>query len=487
MTAPGLLHDARRIALLAWPVFIGQVAVLAFGTVDTMMVARHSALDLAAFAIGAAVYITVFIGLMGVVLSIGPIAGQLFGAGKLKDAGRQLHQAVWLALGLSALGCALLLWPQPFLDLARPPPEVTVKIRAYLGWLALALPAALLFTAFRGFNTAVSRPKIVMALQLGALLLKVPLSALFVFGLNAGPVNFNAMGAPGCGLATAIVMWLQLFAAWVVLRRDPFYAPFGVQVTRLERPRPESLKKLMRLGLPMGLSIMVEVTGFTFMAFFISRIGTTAVAGHQLAANLVSLLYMMPMAWANATATLVAQRVGGGDANDARRLGWHGLQTGMAMAAALGLAVYAGRETILRAYTADATVIAAALPLLAWVALFHLGDATQSVVGFVMRAYHVATAPLVIYAVAIWGVGLGGGYVVAFNLTGWTPPALRGAPGFWAAATVGVVVAACGLVALMAWVLRARLQEASRLDAHDDSNNNTEESAKDSAKPTPTV
>lgn len=193
LARPGLLHDARRIAVLAWPLFFGQLAVLAFSTVDTVMTARHSALDLAALAVGGAVYITVFVGFMGVVLAVGPIAGQLFGAGRLEDAGSQLHQAMWLALGLSVLGCSLLLWPEPFLALSHAEGEVAAKVRGYLSALAFALPSALLFTAFRGFNTAVSRPKIVMGLQLGALLLKVPLTALLVFGAGAAEAQASGL------------------------------------------------------------------------------------------------------------------------------------------------------------------------------------------------------------------------------------------------------------------------------------------------------
>ena len=182
MRRPAFLGNVGRIAHLAWPVMIGQLAVLAFSTIDTMLVGRAGALDLAALAIGGSAYVTVFIGLMGVVLAIGPIAGQLFGAKLHAQAGAQLHQAMWLALLLALPGCALLLHPQPFLELARAEPAVAEKVRGYLGALAFALPFALLFTAFRGFNTAVSRPKIVMALQLGALALKLPLTAWLVFG-----------------------------------------------------------------------------------------------------------------------------------------------------------------------------------------------------------------------------------------------------------------------------------------------------------------
>jgi MATE family multidrug resistance protein len=459
-TAPPLHHSARRIFALAWPVLIGQLAVVAFSTLDTVMVARYAALDLAALAIGGAAYISVFVGLMGVVLAVGPIAGQLFGAGKLVEAGRELHQAIWLALALSVVGSALLLFPAPFLALARAQPEVATKVRGYLGALAFALPPALLFTAFRGFNTAVSRPKIVMAIQLGALLLKLPLNALLVFGARVatpfGTLQVEALGAPGCGIATAIVMSLQLLLAYAVLRRDPFYRPFGLHARGLARPRRASLAGLLRLGVPMGLAIGIEVTGFTFMAFFISRLGATPVAGHQIAVNMVSLMFMMPLALANATSTLVAQCIGADDPRDARRIGWHGLQIGVLVAAAMGGSVYLLREGLLHAYTHDEVIIAAALPLLAWVMLFHVVDAAQTLASFILRAYKIATVPVVIYATAIWGVGLGGGYLVGFNVTGLTPPMLQGARGFWAASTAGLTLAALALFAFLAWLLRRR-------------------------------
>ena len=419
--------------------------------------ARYAALDLAALAIGGAAYVSVFVGLMGVVLALGPIAGQLFGAGRLRDCGQQLHQAMWLALALSVIGCTVLLFPQPFLSLSRASPEVAAKVRAHLTALAFALPPALLFTAFRGFNTAVSRPKVVMALQLVALLVKLPLTALLVFGFTLptplGELRLDALGAPGCGVATAIVMTGQMLVAWQLLRRDPFYARFELGA-RLATPHGASLLALLRLGVPMGLSIAIEVTGFTFMAFFISRIGATPVAGHQIAVNLVSLMFMMPLAIGNASSTLVAQRIGAGDMADARRLGWHGLEAGVLIAAAMGAAVYLLREDILRLYTHDSVIVGAALPLLAWVAVFHIADAAQTIAAFVLRAYRVATAPLVIYAVAIWGVGLGGGYALAFGSAAHTPAALQGSLGFWSAATLGLVIAGIGMSAFLAWMLR---------------------------------
>ncbi|MFO1337152.1 MAG: MATE family efflux transporter [Burkholderiaceae bacterium] len=437
----------RRIVPLAWPVIVGQVAVLAFGTIDTVLVARHSPADLAAFAVGAAAYITIFVGFMGVVLAVSPLVGQLFGAGRLEAAGDELHQAIWLALALSLVGCTLLMFPQPFLWIAKASPEMAERVRGYLTALSVALPASLLFTVFRGFNTAISRPKAVMVLQVAGLALKLPLSAALVFGWPAA--GLPELGVTGAGLATAIALWGQWLLAMWVLRRDPAYAPFHLWGRGLHAPDRRALWALLRLGVPMGLAILIEVTGFSMMALLISRIGALPVAGHQIAVNIVSMMFMLPLGLANAAGTLVAQRVGAGDLADARRLGWHGLGLGLLLSAVLALGVFLNRRGVIGLYTAEASVAAAALPLLAWMVVFHIADAAQTIAAFVLRAWRIATVPMFIYASSLWGVGLVGGYTLAFDLTGHAPGALHGAPGFWAAATVGLVSAGLALVALM--------------------------------------
>jgi MATE family multidrug resistance protein len=291
-----------------------------------------------------------------------------------------------------------------------------------------------------------------MALQVGGLVLKVPLSLALIQGLPA--IGLAPLGAVGCGIATALVMWAQALVAWLLLRRDPFYAPFGLHGHGLHPPKWTAQKALLKLGLPMGASILIEVTGFTFMAIFIARLGTTAVAGHQLASNLVALLFMMPLALANATGTLVAQSVGARDAADARRLGWHGLELALMLAFGVGAAMFFGRAQVLGFYTQDPVIIAAALPLLLWVWVFHVGDAGQTLAAFVLRAHKISTAPLLIYAGAIWGIGMGGGYFLAFGHASWVPDSWRGAPGFWSAATAGLATAAAALSGFLAWVHR---------------------------------
>lgn len=239
-----------------------------------------------------------------------------------------------------------------------------------------------------------------------------------------------------------------------MLRSDSFYARFAITGHGLNAPDRRALWAQLKLGVPMGGSILVEVTGFSFMAFFVARIGIEAVAGHQIAANLVSLLFMLPLAVGSATCALVAQRVGANQTGDARRIGWHGMQLAALCALAVGAAVFLAREAIVRLYTGQEGIVAAALPLLGFVALFHFVDAIQIAAAFVLRAWRIATVPLLIYAASIWGLGMGGGYVLAFNVGGAVPAALHGARGYWVASTAGLAAAALGLVLCLLWVAR---------------------------------
>ncbi len=455
----GVGHSAKRLLPLAWPVFVGQVAMLSYSTVDTLLMGRYGAQDLAALAVGAAAYLSIFIGLMGVVLALSPTVGRLYGAGELHAAGEQVHQTVWLAIALGVVGSALLVFPAPFLWMAGAGPEVETRVRGYLLALALSLPASLMLVVYRSFNNAVSRPKAVMVLQLLALAVKVPLSTVLAFGWPA--VGLPALGVTGCGLATAVAMWVQcLLAAWW-LKRDPFYAQFALFGRGLDRPRRADILALLRHGVPMGATVLVEVTGFAFMAFFMARLGTATVAGHQIVANLCGLLFMSSLALANATTTLVAQRLGARDQADAVRLGWHGGAIACLLALGLGLLATALSQPITRLYTGDAQVAAAALPLMVWVAAFHLGDAAQTVANLVLRAWHVTTWPLVLYVVSLWGLGLGGGYLLAQGLWAGQPDWLSGASAYRAASTVSLWVVSVALWALVAWVVRNKQEPAS--------------------------
>jgi multidrug resistance protein, MATE family len=432
----------RRIVALAWPLLIGQLAVISNGVIDTAMTSRYSATDLAALALGASIYISVFVGLNGVLAALSPIIGQLYGAKRHDEIGSRVKQGAWLAAILTAIGAVFLLFPQPLLAFAHASPELSEKATLYLRTLVIALPATMGFRIYMSLNTAIGRPKMVMALQIGGLFLKLPLNALFIFGGFGLP----AMGGPGCAIATGTISWLLFITGWIILRRSPSYRQFGIFGTGFTPPSWPVLKELLRLGIPMGLSYFIEVTAFAFMALFIARISDAAVAGHQVTANFATVLYMLPLSIANATGTLVAQALGARKLEVAQRIGQAGIRLAVMLSVALGLLIWMGRGFIVHAYTPDTTIAAAALPLFMFIAVYQVFDSLQVVTAFVLRAYRVAFVPTVIYAVALWGVGLGGGYVLGLDPWGISPAYFRGASGFWMGNSASLAVVAAGLL-----------------------------------------
>lgn len=443
-----------RIAALAWPILVGQLAVIANGVIDTAMTSRYSATDLAALALGTSIYISVFVGLNGVLAAIAPVIGQLYGAKRYEEIGAEVKQGVWLALFLTIAGCLVLLFPGPLLRMAHASETLTEKATHYLGILALALPATMGFRLYTSLNTAISRPKMVMMLQVGALVLKVPLNALFIFGAW----GFPEMGGPGCAVATASAGWLSFLIGLAILRINPVYEKFRLFGSGFVLPRWAALRELLKLGVPMGLSYLIEVTAYTFMAIFIARLGDTAVAGHQVAANFGTVLYMLPLAIANATGTLVAQSIGARQFENARHVGFAGIRLAAILSVTIGCLVWFTRDCIVRAYTPNEAIMTAALPLFIFIAFYQLFDSIQVTTAFVLRAYKVAVIPTLIYAIALWGVGLGGGYILGLDPFGVSPQVLHGAAGFWLGNSASLALVAAGLL----WYLRLVQRDAMR-------------------------
>jgi MATE family multidrug resistance protein len=421
----------RRLFRIAWPVLVAQLAVMANAVIDTLMAGHISAEDLAGVGIGAAIYVTVFVTLMGVLLALTPNVAHLHGAGRYGEIGEEVRQAGWLALGLLAV--VLLKNPEPLLAFSRVNPAVEAKVRLYLDAIAWSLPPTLAFRVFYGFMAGIGRPRAVMAINLIGLVFKVPLNLVFIHGHFGIP----AMGGPGCAAATAVISWITVSIAWGWCAKRTDCEGYGVYA-RWSWPDARRIGTLLRLGLPIGATQFVDVTAFTFMALFIARLGPLASASHQIASNLAVLTFMLPLALGNATAVLCGQALGARDPREARHAGMIGLVFGMGLATLVSALLWLAAPLFAALYTPDPAVRAAAVPLIALVAAYHWADALQAVAVNVLRGYKKTFWPMVIYAAALWGIGLAGGYVL--GLTDWLGPP-RGAAGFWMAATASLAVA----------------------------------------------
>lgn len=449
------MTELRVIARHAGTVLVGQLAVMAFGVTDTLVAGRFSSQALAALSVGAAIYISVFVALMGVLQAQLPVWAELRGAGRDAEVGRSVRQALYLCFMTMGVGLAALLSPGALLRWTEVPPALQGEVETYLTILAAALPPSLLFRMYATLNQSLGRPLLVTWLQIGALAVKVPLSIWFTFG----GLGLPAMGLPGCAWATLLVSYLLLAFSVLMLRTQPLYLPYRIWQA-LERPDWTAIATFARLGVPTGLAIMVEVTAFTLMALFIARLGTAASASHQIASNITAVLYMMPLSIGVATSARVSYWLGAGDERSARGALRAGFKLSLSMALGSATLVALLHERIASLYAgADPTIVALAGPLLLWVAAYHVADAVQALCVFVLRCYRIAAATLVIYCILLWGVGLGGGYLLAYrSVAGHAPMASPAA--FWAAGAVALACTALAFTALVWRVAHSRRQSA---------------------------
>lgn len=447
------VDSARALLALAWPILVAQVAVIGLGVIDTVMAGRLSASDLAGVALGSSIYATVFVGFMATLQALTPIAGHHFGAQRYREIGVDVRQTLWLALFLTVAALPPLLFNRTWLRLIDASPEVAEISSRYLWAVAAGLPAAFASRTFIALNAAVSRPTVTMLINLVALAAKVPLNFAFIHGAGTLP----AMGGAGCGMATALIMWLMLLAHWLLWGFDPFYRRFHAPGGTRHGPIWIRQKELLRLGLPSGGALLIEISSFTFIALLLARFGATTVAGHQIVANVIALLFMLPLSYGIASSVLVAQALGAGHPRTARRAGLRGFRIAVASALLLAVLVYLLREPLVAQFTRDPQVAAVALGLVGLAMLFHFFDAIQGVATFLLRGYKVALPPMLIHGVALWAIGLAGGFWLAYRPPSTWP--LGPAASFWLAAATGLALAGAALTWLADYVSRSRIEE----------------------------
>jgi MATE family multidrug resistance protein len=440
------VSELRTIGRHAGTVLVGQLAVMAFGIADTLMAGRYSPQALAVLSLASSIYISIYVALNGLLQALLPVWAELHGGGQQAQIGRSVRQALYLAGAAALLGIGGLWFPDLWLSATEVPKELWPDVRAYLRILALALVPSLLFRMYSTLNQSLGHPRLVTWLQAGALLLKVPLS----YALTFGAAGLTGMGVVGCAWATLAVNVLMMLAGLWLLRTQDIYRPYRLW-QRPEKPDWPVIRRFLALGVPAGLSIMVEVTSFTLMALFIARLGAVALASHQIAASLAAVLYMVPLALGIASSARTGYWLGAGQTHKARRAA--GLGIGLAVGAALvgAGALFLGRKTVAQAFSSDPSVVQAATAWLGWVALYHLADAVQAVCAYLLRCYRITLMPLLIYTALLWGVGLYGGYLLAYQGLDWAAwPMRTSVETFWMTSTAALALVSA-LFTAMVW------------------------------------
>lgn len=392
-------RDMGSVLRLALPVAGVQVGMMAMGVVDTVMVGRVSAAHLAAAALGNVYFFAVTCFGMGVLMSLDPLVSQALGAGDDRAVARGVQRGLLLSVGLTVLASVMTLPAEFLLAMARQPDEVVPLAARY----ALACIPGMLpyfgFIVLRQTLQAMGRMRPIVITIVVANLANVFLNWILIFG----KLGFPAMGAVGSGWASSISRWVMgvvlLAAGWPLLRRHlrPFHRESLATVPLL---------RMVGLGAPIGFQILLEFGAFGTAGLLMGLMGTVAVAAHQVALNLASLTFMVPLGVAQATAVLVGRAVGRGNADEARRAAGGGILLGAGFMSLTALAFLLFPSFWGRLYTSEMEVVALAATLLPIAGLFQVMDGLQVVSAGTLRGVGDTRGPMILNLVGFWVLGM---------------------------------------------------------------------------------
>jgi multidrug resistance protein, MATE family len=437
-----VLSEWKTLAALGGPILVAQLAQTANATIDTIMAGHYSAEDLAAVGIGSSLWIPLLLFFFGVLSALQPtISGQL-GAGQLNRVMPTTWQGLYVAAVSAVLMILLLTNLEPVLHLLRLEASTAHIVQGYLRAFSWGVPALLLLAGLRGLTDGLGHTRVIMVFSLFGALLNLPLNYIFIYG----KLGLPAMGGVGCGWATALSNSIAALGLLVYLYLSRHYQRFHL-LAHWSPPRWRDIAALLRLGLPIGATIFVEVSMFAVIALFLAPLGAQVVAAHQIVLNVVSLFFMLPLSLGMALTLRVSFLLGSGAPATAHLVARTSLLLGLGIATAYVPLILWGRELITTLYTNEPGVQTIAAHLLIFAAIFQLADILQVTAISALRGYRDTRVPLGIMLLSFWGICLPLGYVLTF--TDWLVPAM-GASGFWLALIVGLTCA-CLLLTLRLW------------------------------------
>ena len=429
-TGGAMAAEFRSLARLAGPIIIGQLAVIGSAVIDNILAGHLGAIVLGAVAVGSGLWVFALMPVIGVMMAVSPIVAELDGAGRRSEAAGVFRTAVVLGVLLGAVSALVLAFAGPaLLGLIGVAPSIRPGAAAFLRDVAFGLPVVGAFAAARGLSEGLSRTAPTMVIQLGGLALLAPSG----YALMYGAWGLPALGAAGSGLATAAVATLQGLAYVVWVRRSPAYRLDWSMPGR--GPDRATAVRILALGVPIAVSLAMEVGMFTAAGLIVSRLGAVATAASQIALNVSSVLFMIPLGIALAVTIRVGRASGQGDPAAVRRA----ILAGATLAAGVVLAddaiLLVARRSLAALYTGDAAVVGLASFLLLIAAANHVPDGVQVLAGGVLRGLRDTRMPMLLTTVSYWGIGVPVTALLALR----TP---LGAAGAWIGMSVGVGVAA---------------------------------------------
>ncbi len=425
---------------LAAPMALTQLGQVAMMTTDMILLGRLGDKVVAATALAHTVLFAAFTIGMGLVAAVAPLASQAFGAREPRMVRRSLRVGLWAAFIAGVPLTAIQLWGEDILLALGQTPEAAALAHRYLSGLGWCLVPAWAFMALRNFMSAVNRPEPALWITLAA----IPANGVLAYALIYGAFGLPELDLLGAGLATTFVnLAMCAVAVWVCYARHPFkkYRVLG----RFWRFDPKLFRQLLAVGLPISGSYLMEFGVVAAAALLMGRIGTTALAAHQIALQTAAVMFMVPFGISLAATVRVGQAVGRRDAPASRRAGLVAIGLGAVFMAGATALVAATRHQIPILFlgpdapAAAAETVALAALLLVMGMTFFIADGVQTVAAGALRGLNDTRLPLVFAAVSFWGVGFVSCYWLAFPLG-------LGAFGVWIGLSLGLAIYAVLLI-----------------------------------------
>ncbi len=423
--------ELRATWQLSLPLALAQIGHIAINTTDVLMVGRLGEEALAQAALGAGMYFAFMIFGVGVVSSVPALAAQAHGARRPRDVRRTIRQGIWVATAFCVPALAILAFSESILLFLRQPESAAIGAALYIDILMWSLPPTLWFIVLRGFVSALGQPRSVMWIMFGGVALNAVLDYIFIFGHFGAP----ALGVVGAGYASVFVN-IAMFAAllWVALRVPPFRR-YAV-VARMWRPDWPRFFRIVRLGVPAGITLLLEVSVFTGAMFLMGLFGTTEIAAHQIAIQTAAITFMVPLGISHAAVVRVGAAYGRGDSEGMGRAAWVALALSATFMSAMAVLFWVLPREIVGLYLdlgdpANMAVIEVAISLILVAAVFQIFDGAQVIGIAILRAVNDTRTPMMFAALGFWGIGFCTSVALGFQFE-------LGAVGIWIGLALGL-------------------------------------------------
>ncbi len=422
--------ELRALLRLGMPIVAAQLAHMSLGFIDTIMAGNLSTETLGAVAVGRSIYSPIFFFVIGILLVINPIIATYFGSQKISHIGKTVRQGLWLSFFISVPGFLLIRNMEIVLKWLNVSPELIPISADYLNAISWGLPAALAYLVLRFFNEGISISKPNMFFSL----LAIPLNIVANYALMYGNWGFPKLGAAGAGWATTIIWWTMLFSMILLTKHGMQFRHYKI-FEGFEFPEIKTLTDVLKIGLPNGFSIALESAMFAVSAIFISTIGVTAIASHQIAINFASITFMIPLGFSIAISSRVGNKAGQNLHEQVWMVGKIGMFVCLAFMLISASVMLLFPEKIAAMYSSDINVIRESAYLLLFAGLFQLSDGLQVSASGALRGLKDTKIPMIINLIAYWVIGFPLGYYLGIVEQ-------FGAQGFWIGWIAGLSFAA---------------------------------------------